>query len=241
MLISYAHRFIFIKTVKTAGTSVEGFLEPLCTPPGHVVKHHTPTLISVEGVVARRGPERPESDQGFYNHMSAAEIQARFADFPHYRRFSVVRDPYDRAVSWFHFRGERTGGTEGLTLAQAQDLLTAGQAADLRAQFADFVQQHGVPQDERVLAIEGKLAVDRWLRFECLASDLERLSADWKLPVPVGGVSANLPRFKVIRQDQVPAVSAYLSRDAVKAINEINRWSFDHFQYEYLDPNSFVG
>ena len=34
MLISHQYKFI-IKTVKTAGTSVEAFLEPFCCPPGH--------------------------------------------------------------------------------------------------------------------------------------------------------------------------------------------------------------
>ena len=33
MLVSHARKFIYTKTLKTAGTSVEVFLEPYCRPP----------------------------------------------------------------------------------------------------------------------------------------------------------------------------------------------------------------
>ena len=92
MLISHPHRFIFIKTVKTAGTSVEAFLEPYCCPPGHVVQHWTPTLLSDYGVVGRRWPQNDCEDHGFYNHMPAREIREHFADFDSYTRITTVRD-----------------------------------------------------------------------------------------------------------------------------------------------------
>ena len=36
--ISHKHKFIFLKTTKTAGTSVEAYLQPLCVPEGHVFR-----------------------------------------------------------------------------------------------------------------------------------------------------------------------------------------------------------
>ena len=238
MLISHTHRFIFIKTVKTAGTSVEAFFEPLCAPFGHVVQHHTPTLISPQGVVGRRGPARSEPDQGFYNHMSAAELRHRFPSFDLYRRFSVVRNPYDRAVSWFHFCGQRSGGAEGLNLADAQALLAAGQTARLRTLFEDFLESVGVPDDQSLLAIDGKLAVERWLRFEELVGDISLLAHDWQIPLPAGGVEANLPRFKVIRE-QGPELRLYLSSRAVAVINRVNEWSFKVLGYPMSSPADY--
>jgi hypothetical protein len=56
MLISHYHHFVFIKTIKSASSSVEAFFQPLCTTPGHAVTERTPALISKYGVVGRRGP-----------------------------------------------------------------------------------------------------------------------------------------------------------------------------------------
>ena len=93
MLISHDYRFIFIKTVKTAGTSVEAFLEPYCSPPGHVVTHWTPTLITRHGVIGQRWPQNDRDDLGYYNHMPASEIRQRCSQFDEYTRLTAVRDP----------------------------------------------------------------------------------------------------------------------------------------------------
>jgi len=244
MLISHAHRFIFIKTTKTAGTSVEAFLEPLCTPPGHVVRHHTHTLISTYGVVGRRGPHRGIPDQGYYNHMGATEIQQRCSDFENYRRLTVVRDPYDRAVSFFHFRALQTDGREGLSLAATQALLAHGDGQQLQRHFAAFVEHHGVPEEQHLLSIAGQLAVQRWLRYESLSADLAALALDWQLPLPTdtATVAQNLPRFKVVRnnaEQPSPPLDRYLSTEAVAAVNIRCSWSFDQFGYRQLEPEAF--
>src|SRR6267142_1926583 len=88
MIISHQHKFIFIKTQKTAGTSIEVFLSQQCGP-GDIV---TPIIPRVEGHQSRnyKGfvnpiPElvdRPEglrvtlrhaiSKTRFYNHIPAS-------------------------------------------------------------------------------------------------------------------------------------------------------------------------
>lgn len=59
MLLSHSKRFIYLKTGKTAGTSVEIFFQPYCLPEEHIC-HHTPThtmeeTISEAGIVGYRG------------------------------------------------------------------------------------------------------------------------------------------------------------------------------------------
>lgn len=240
MLISHPCRFIFIKTVKTAGTSVEAFFEPLCTPPGHVVQHHTTTRISDFGVVGRRGPGSSESDHGFTNHMEATAIRDLFLDFDQYRRFTVVRDPYDRTISWFHFRAQQTSGLIGLSLADAQALLAEGRQGELQQAFLHFVLTEGPPIEEARLCIDGQLAVHRWLRFETIAADMEKLIVDWQLPIPACAVAAGLPRFKSIRQLEVapPPLEAYLTKQAVAHINLKCSWDFTTFGYILRVPES---
>lgn len=231
VLISRAHRFIFIKTVKTAGTSVEAFLEPYCCPPGHKVQHWTPTLTSVYGVVGRRWPQNDREDFGYYNHMPAAEIRERFAEFDSYTRITVVRDPYDRAVSYFHYAHETWRPAGGIPLEQAIELFTAGKIERLQALFVQFLEQ-GLPDDQHLLTIGGVLAVHRWIRYESLVGDLEKLVVDLSLPME-GTVAECLPQYKRNRfgRADAPPLEAYFSSNAQDLIHHLSAWSFSTFNY----------
>lgn len=80
VMIRHTHRFIFLKTRKTAGTSVEMALQPLCTPPGRPITEQTPAIESRFGVVGRRHmPRGPLARPTFwrkdwYNHRPAAQV-----------------------------------------------------------------------------------------------------------------------------------------------------------------------
>lgn len=63
MISSHQHRFIFVKTLKTAGTSIEVFLSGLCGRDDVVTPLHIP-----------EPGHAPRNFGGFYNHMPAARI-----------------------------------------------------------------------------------------------------------------------------------------------------------------------
>lgn len=234
MLISHLYRFIFIKTVKTAGTSVEAFFEPYCCPPGHVVEHWTPTLISNYGVVGRRWPQNNLDDYGFYNHMPASEIKARCPFFDQYTRFTTVRNPYDRAISYFHFRHETFQPPGGLALDDAITLLDSGHGDELRDRFVFFLE-HGLPNEQALLSIQGELAVQHWIRYEHLAQDVQSVLRHLGIPES-DSFRRQLPTFKVNRhgRSDIPPITAYLSQRALSLIHQQCAWSFHHFGYEEL-------
>ena len=93
MIISHKHKFIFVKTVKTAGTSIEAFLSQHCGPDDVL----TPIFPAIEGHQPRNyeGPVHPISEilrlpfgpvsawrhilsqrQRFYRHMVKGQIMA---------------------------------------------------------------------------------------------------------------------------------------------------------------------
>jgi hypothetical protein len=101
MIISHQHRFIFIKTVKTAGTSIEVYLSPHCAP-GDIL---TPIQPPHQGHLPRNFGQ-------FYNHFSAWGVRqvvpARIWDS--YYKFCVERNPWDKTVSDFCMLRHRSKG-----------------------------------------------------------------------------------------------------------------------------------
>ncbi|MGF6692094.1 sulfotransferase family 2 domain-containing protein [Metapseudomonas resinovorans] len=94
MIISHKHKFIFIKTRKTAGTSIEAYLSPLCgdadifTP----IKPHV-------------SPHLPRNHEGFFNHIPAHKVRDALGQdiWDSYFKFCVERNPWDKMASFYHF------------------------------------------------------------------------------------------------------------------------------------------
>ncbi len=74
MLVSHCKHFIYTKTVKTAGTSIEVYFEPYCVPEGEWRFQHGHTEYeSDSGIIGYRGKKNGE--KRWFNHMPAATIQ----------------------------------------------------------------------------------------------------------------------------------------------------------------------
>ena len=121
MIISHKHRFIFMKTSKTAGTSIEielsKFLGPQDVitpiseddealredwgghgPQNYEIRANTPFIKKMKAERCWQG--------GFYNHMSALEVK-NLVDpdvWQNYFKFCVVRSPWERVVSNYYWR-----------------------------------------------------------------------------------------------------------------------------------------
>jgi len=102
MIISHRYRFIFIKTLKTAGTSIEVFLSKHCgpidviTPINPHMAHHT-----------------PQNYDGYYNHIPASSVREKMdpSNWKSYFKFCVERNPWDKTVSHFYSRRSRKDHT----------------------------------------------------------------------------------------------------------------------------------
>ena len=126
LILSHKYRFIFIKTAKTAGTSIEIALSQFCGP-GDVI---TPIVPEDEQTRTRLGYLGPQNFNApllalrpgalvhylrtgqrimkFYNHIGAAELRDRVprSCWRDYFKFCFERNPWDRAVSLYYWRNQ---------------------------------------------------------------------------------------------------------------------------------------
>ncbi len=113
MILSHTRRFIYFKTVKTAGTTTEVLLEAACLPRGDLPDkwedwHQADEVVDDRGIVAARVHG---AHTRFRHHMTPSElIDALGPDvLSDYTTCANIRNPWDKMVSHFFFDAEREG------------------------------------------------------------------------------------------------------------------------------------
>lgn len=202
MIISHKYRFIFIKTNKTAGTSIETYLSHLCgegdilTPfgkeePEHFARNYK-GCFNIVGELAsfpKREWKRSISDfvyrKKFYNHISASKVKYRIAKgiWDDYYKFCVERNPWDKAISHYYFMTRRKN--MNLTLGEYLD------AGFRRINYPKYTDLHNAD----------KIIVDRVIRYENLNSELSEVFG--QLGVPFSGC-LNVRAKANFREDRRP-------------------------------------
>ncbi len=196
MIVSHAHKFIFLKTKKTAGTAIEAALSELCGPSDVITpyraeseqdrKGRTPQNYRIEHELKpkrklwRKLLLRPERyyhpTVGYYEHMPAARVRAYVGEdiWRSYYKFAFDRNPWDRQVSWYFYKtkSKRT-----------------------RPSFERFMRSRAraYVDNYELYTLDGALAVDRLCRYETLEDDLnavlQELGVGRKLEVPRSNVT----------------------------------------------------
>lgn len=228
MIICHSRQFIFVKTRKTAGTSVELALSrhmggddvvtPVSRPdenlrrelggrgPQNVDLPWRPGWTWVEWrqlVLERHWPR-------YFNHMPASGIRKAVGreTWDSYYSFAVERNPWDLAVSAWWWETQARGRSEGF-----RDFLNSG----------DLAKYSNWP----LYTHRGKILVDTIVRYDQLESQMREISDSVGLP------PLELPSAKSsYRRDRRPYQDWYdsSSRERVRSVfsNEIEyfKWTF---------------
>ena len=169
MLVSHRHQFIFTKTRKTAGTSVESYFERFCMADGEWSESHARREYeSATGIIGQRGHG---PGQLWSQHMSAALIRDRLgaALWDRYYKFCIVRNPFDMVISLFYFR-------------RGSGLLPPAPGQSDAEQFEQWIQGAALASDAPMYVIDGKIGMDFIGRYERLTTDLEAICGSLGLP-----------------------------------------------------------
>ncbi|GAB5415502.1 MAG: hypothetical protein Cons2KO_31050 [Congregibacter sp.] len=189
MIISHQHRFIFVKTHKTAGSSLEVALGQECGPTD-VVSHMEDNIAS--GIPRNYGPDSllgpaynrhkllrklinrhsPLLGAFYYEHMPAWRIRELVGSevWDNYFTFCFERNPWDKAVSYYLWKKH----------GQGKPMLP----------FEEYLRRkaHRLPIDSGLYCDDSGLMVDRVYEFrrlpEALADLRDRLGLNLPEPLP---------------------------------------------------------
>ncbi len=192
MIISHRYKFIFIKTHKTAGSSMEMALGPLCGPDDIIApmesntgtgiprNYHEPHWLGrtyAESRLLRKCINRhsPLVGKWYYEHMPATRVRELVGEtiWNSYHKFCYERNPWAKVVSYYHWK----------TLGQGRRLPS----------FSEFVMDktHRLPLDARLYFDGSQCLMDEVLDFDDFQTTFRDLCR--RLGIPFDG---NMPREK---------------------------------------------
>jgi len=228
MLCSHNRKFIYIKTKKTASTSVEVLLEPFCLDSPRPAQEHGDMVVNSGGIIGYRG--RNWKGKPFYNHMPAAEILAHLGDeiFWSYKKLCVVRNPFDKAVSMFWF----------LLSPQERQALLSAPLSVVRSAFGQFIRSEHIRIEKSglnnccdwyIYTIHDRVIVDVVLRYETLALDLEALFRSLGAQFDIGSMSLFKSGFRARNEH----FTEYYDADALAIAQNLFCKEINYFNYTF--------
>lgn len=169
MIISHTHKYIFIKSAKTAGTSIEAALSNYCEGDDII----TP-LYDYEFNRDEKGKwiHRSMNSENFHQHDSAIAIRDKIGPdiWNSYFKFSIARNPWDRVVSLFNWKGRNDPGLRPRKRFYHRIGFPYDELGITRKLFSEFVNSDWKTNDSFYI-IDDELCVDFIIRYENLAHD----------------------------------------------------------------------
>lgn len=243
MVICFRHRFLFIKTRKTAGSSIEIALSKLCSEGDFV------TQLSDEEERVRReqggfGPARHHKAVSEYNlrelwkrarhgrratrfrnHAGLATARALVdeATWARLTKITSERNPWDKAVSRYYWQKRRW---------EKRPRRSAFPGFTDYLQYLEAERSHWL-SDWDLYTVDDEVAVDQFIFFENLAGGLEGLSHVLGLDQPIA-----LPEYRAKSRGKKPGRDYRDEYDARarEIVDRVCRKEIERFGYDFDAP-----
>ena len=206
VLISHKYKFIYIKNVKVAGSSVESFFGKYCIDPKKVYSYNDAISEHIDefGIIGSRTSGVKKSDK-WISHKDAKSIRNDLGNekFDQYLKFCVIRNPYDKMVSLYYYKKSKLS-------------------------FKEFVKING-RNNLNIHSIDGKSVCDYFIRYEYLEEDIKKLCK--KLNIDSYDLSL-LPKHKSTQRKNKKHWSEYYDNETKNIVYNKHKKEFELFGYD---------
>jgi hypothetical protein len=217
MILSYKNNFIFFKTQKTAGTSIQAALSTICGPDDIILG-----TMMIDGVLHDShiscGQNLDRLPRGLAPKTYTEVSQC--CNVPDFFSFGFVRNPYDLAVSRYHW--DVTGKSVRLTGKVEQESKIEG----FKDWAKQYIQEYAYSDLQHpYLGTEDSTLVDFVGRYENISEDYKTIEKliNCKLP--------DLTHEKSGFRDKNVHYSAYYDEETRELIYNFFKIDFKLFNY----------
>jgi hypothetical protein len=238
MILSRKHKFIFIKGMKVAGTSVEMALSTLCGPEDIITpisqvdelerlklggrcqnysasrEAESKHLESLRATPLDRVDQVPQPVKRYFSHISLAAVSLLYGeDISGFRIICVERSPYAKVLSWANMQVSYAGYSRGG--AMRGDLEALKIVVDSGLANGEIRHTRNI---ERYRGTDGKVAA-RPMRYASLAEDFGEFVRSLGEDVPAlphakkGLMSDTLDPQKLLRPDQIARINELFAEE----------------------------
>jgi len=221
MLVSHLYKFIFLKSLKTAGTSTEVFLEQYCI--SNIEESHKRGAIATEeGIIGKRGKKGTSltSYGDYWNHMKASVLRDSLGSetFDNYTKIINIRNPFDMLVSNYFFKPFYDVYSGGAILTFKEFIMTTNILIEL------------TDKHNRFMFIDGNFIIDEVIRYENLENDINGLISKLQMPIS----KRSLGHYKKSkRRDETSHYSSMYDSETREFVEEGMKEYLERFNYKF--------
>lgn len=220
MLISHSHKFIFVKTKKTAGSTIESIIVDNC------FNYQTDicTGSDIDGTPrVNYDGQKKVSGEARGGHKAWHHIQNYVTpvEWSNYYKFTVERNPWDKVVSEFYWR-----------LANSPDVFNYDNDKD---NFKFYLNHklgekgYRAPVDWNLYAKDNKVVVDEVIEYSALADQLCNMFND-KLGIDLSKDTV-LNTRKKSGYRKLHYTELYTSQSLIDIVSSLYSREIKHFSY----------
>jgi hypothetical protein len=232
MLLSHQKKFIYLKTIKTASTSVESFFEPYCLPAGQWQQDvFRPETVSEAGIVGYRGLHQRRwfgfRRRRWFDHMPAWQVKRQLdpSIWNSYFKFCVIRNPFDKVVSAFHFfQGMEERGFHKMPVGPAESEIER-----FRSWVEIEIGKRRRVVDRYCYTIKDSICVDYFIRFENLKHDIGEVCKRVEVPLQLASLPNFVSRF---RPQEIPLLD-YYDEPTRQVVERVFDFELAEFGYQF--------
>lgn len=231
MLVSHYKKFIFLKTVKTASTSIEQSLQKYCSDKEYIFgselggflhlnedfSHKESSLGIVTVPLFFTDLEGNIIKSHFWDHMGAPELKSKLDPniWENYFKFCVIRNPFEKIVSIFYFITRSNCVGENVPIQTLFEM------------YVPWILQTPLFNDNDVYSLNGNICVDDIIKYETLQEDYNRVCKKLGIDGEI------LPKINSQYRPKTVTCKEIYTNTTKKLVSEKYSFELDYFGYKF--------